>query len=113
MTDYGTLTGPSTTMASADTSSKSELSMELDDTEVRKQRYAYSSVYQQLAKIIEPFGPVDRKKGVNVYEGVDIVNHKSKSHALNPIGVLLIAVERLRRGEEELHEPTHRGSLGE
>ena len=92
-------------MASAEASSASALLIEMDDTGMRKQRHAYLSAYEQLSRIIEPFGPLDRQAGVNMYQGVDIVNHKSKTHALTPIGVLLVAVERLRLWEARLQEP--------
>ena len=70
---------------------------------IRKQKQAYASVYEQLAEIVETFGPLNRQEGVNMYKGVDIVNQQSESHALTPVGVLLVAVEKLGRWKAGLH----------
>ncbi|MCJ1241428.1 hypothetical protein MMC14_009433 [Varicellaria rhodocarpa] len=90
-------------MASAVTSNKPKFLPGSNEIETRKQKQAYASVYEQLAQIVEPFGPLNRQEGVNMYKGVDIVNQRSESHALTPIGVLLIAVEKLGRWEAGLH----------
>ncbi|MCJ1392833.1 hypothetical protein MMC18_005705 [Xylographa bjoerkii] len=79
---------------------------------------ASKEVFEELRLIAERHGPYDRRKGVNISRGKDIINHKkagpSQRPALTKLGVIVIALQLLQKMEREAREqPTQSESHAE
>ncbi|MCJ1382780.1 hypothetical protein MMC17_005893 [Xylographa soralifera] len=76
-----------------------------------KQPDAFKAVFEELRPIAERNAPNDRRKGVNVSHGLDIINHKKLRSGgqatLTQLGVVVVALRMLRKFEETLRtQPT-------
>lgn len=60
---------------------------------------ALDNAYRQLHDLVERYGPLNRGKGVNTFEGVDMINHQVQGLPLNQIGVMIVAAAKIRQWE--------------
>ena len=51
---------------------------------------------RELREWAESHGPMLRAEGINMYQAVDIINHSKPGQPLNGVGLLAIAVEKLK-----------------
>lgn len=63
----------------------------------REYELAFRAAYEQLHHLVECYGPLNREKNVNVYGGVDMVDHQFKTLPLNPLGVMVVASAKIRQ----------------
>ena len=63
---------------------------------------AFAEAMHDLARIVERYGPLDRRLGVNIYKGLDLIDHRFANHPLNKVGIIVVAVQKLRQAEEML-----------
>ncbi len=60
---------------------------------------ALDSAYRRLHDLVERFGPLNRGKGVNNFEDVDMIDHQVQGLPLNKLGVMVVAAAKIKQWE--------------
>ena len=60
---------------------------------------ALDNAYQQLHDLVERYGPLNRGRGVNTFDGVDMVDHQVQGLPLNKLGVMIVAAAKIQQWE--------------
>ncbi|MCJ1367230.1 hypothetical protein MMC16_006362 [Acarospora aff. strigata] len=72
---------------------------------------AMGDAYQQLHEVVERYGPLNREKGVNVFRGVDMIDHQHSELPLNNLGVMVVATAKIKQWEAVV-EQGYRNAIG-
>jgi len=65
----------------------------------QRPQQALSDAYQQLHSLIELYGPLNRGKSVNMFKGVDMIDHQLSGLPLNKLGVMVVAAAKIKQWE--------------
>ncbi|KAI9872798.1 MAG: hypothetical protein M1830_001182 [Pleopsidium flavum] len=60
---------------------------------------ALDDAYQQLHNLIERYGPLNRGRSVNMFKGVDMIDHQLSGLPLNKLGVMVVAAAKIKQWE--------------
>lgn len=60
---------------------------------------ALDDAYDQLHDLVERYGPLNRGKGVNLFESVDMIDHQAQGLPLNKLGVMVVATAKIKQWE--------------
>jgi len=60
---------------------------------------ALDDAYRQLHELVKRYGPLNRGKGVNMFEGVDMIDHQIQGLPLNKLGVMVVAAAKIKQWE--------------
>lgn len=72
---------------------------------------ATAEAFRELRQLTEKHGPLHRDKGRNMRSGLDIVDQSDPSRPLTRLGVIAIAVEKLKQLDRMLRI-MNRGTAG-
>lgn len=60
---------------------------------------ALDAACEGLRHLTERYGPLIRGKGVNMFKGVDMIDHRLSGLPLNKLGIIVVAMAKMKQWE--------------
>lgn len=65
----------------------------------RSAQHALNDAFGRLHNLVERYGPLNRGQGVNLFGGMDMIDHQVQGLPLNKLGVMVVAAAKIRQWE--------------